>query len=66
MCVSPLLFTLLIHDCTITYCTNHMGGLHIKDEEPHCRKKVGLLTTWCRDKNILLNISKSREIVVEV
>ncbi|KAJ8346063.1 hypothetical protein SKAU_G00302560 [Synaphobranchus kaupii] len=62
--LSPLLFTLLTHDCTTTYITNHMVkfaddttlvGLITKDDETHYRKEVDLLTTWCRDNNLLLN-----------
>ncbi|KAJ8354257.1 hypothetical protein SKAU_G00218240 [Synaphobranchus kaupii] len=72
--LSPLLFTLLTHDCTTTYSTNHMAkfaddttlvGLITKDDETHYRKEVDLLTTWCRDNNLLLNVSKTKEIVVD-
>src|SRR4029434_10132780 len=31
----------------------------------HYRKEVNLLTTWCRDNNLLLNVSKTKEIVVD-
>ncbi|KAJ8353335.1 hypothetical protein SKAU_G00209020 [Synaphobranchus kaupii] len=30
-------------------------GLITKDDETHYRKEVDLLTTWCRDNNLLLN-----------
>ena len=72
--LSPLLFTLLTHDCTTTYSTNHMVkfaddttlvGLITKNDETHYRKEVNLLTTWCRDNNLLLNVSKTKEIVVD-
>ena len=72
--LSPLLFTLLTHDCKTTYSTNHMVkfaddttlvGLITKDDETHYRKEVSLLTTWCGDNNLLLNNSKTKEIVVD-
>ncbi|KAJ8336082.1 hypothetical protein SKAU_G00394250 [Synaphobranchus kaupii] len=52
--LSPLLFTLLTHDCKTNYSTNHMVkfaddttlvGLITKDDETHYRKEVDLLTT---------------------
>nr|XP_033487514.1 uncharacterized protein si:ch1073-145m9.1 [Epinephelus lanceolatus] len=70
----PLLFTLLTHVCTPTYSTNRMVkfadnttlvGLITKDNETHYRKEVNHLTTWCRDNNLLLNVSKTKEIVVD-
>ena len=73
--LSPLLFTLLTHDCTTTYSTNHMVkfaddttplvGLVTKDDETHYRNEVNRLTTWCRDNNLLLNVSKTKEIIVD-
>ena len=72
--LSPLLFTLLTHDCTTTYSTNHivksaddttLVGLITKGDESHYRNEVNLLTTWCRNNNLLLNVSKTKEIVVD-
>ena len=72
--LSPLLFTLLTHDCTPTYSTNHMVkfaddttlvGLITKNDETNYRKEVNLLTTWCSNNNLLLNVSKTKEIVVD-
>ncbi len=40
-------------------------GLSTKDDKTHYRKEVNLLTTWCRDNNLLLNVSKTKEIVVD-
>ncbi|KAJ8352219.1 hypothetical protein SKAU_G00236950 [Synaphobranchus kaupii] len=57
--LSPLLFTLLTHDCTTTYSTNHMVkfaddttlvGLITKDDETHYKKEVDLLTTCLMTK----------------
>lgn len=71
--LSPLLFTLLTHDCTPTHSSNHLVkfaddttlvGLITNGDETHYRKEVELLTRWCKDNNLLLNISKTKEIVV--
>src|SRR4029434_9781185 len=40
-------------------------GLITKSDETHYRKEVNLLTTWCRDNNLLLNVSKTKGIVVD-
>ncbi|KAM9809439.1 uncharacterized protein ACBT44_012682 [Syngnathus typhle] len=74
VCVlSPLLFTLLTHDCTATYSDNRIAkfadsttlvGLITKGDETQYRLEVDLLNTWCRDNNILLNVDKTKEIVV--
>ncbi|XP_062235277.1 uncharacterized protein LOC133932561 [Platichthys flesus] len=54
--------------------TNHMVkfaddttqvGLITKNDETHYRKEINLLTTWCRDHNLLLNVSKTKEMVVD-
>ena len=71
--LSPLLFTLLTHDCTPTHSSNHLVkfaddttlvGLITKGDETHYREEVELLTRWCKDNNLLLNVSKTKEIVV--
>ncbi|KAI3374360.1 hypothetical protein L3Q82_005961 [Scortum barcoo] len=71
--LSPLLFTLLTHDCTPTHSSIHLVkfaddttlvGLITKGDETHYRKEVQLLTRWCKDNNLLLNVSKTKEIVV--
>ncbi|XP_061149648.1 uncharacterized protein LOC133163607 [Syngnathus typhle] len=40
-------------------------GLITKGDETQYRLEVDLLTTWCRDNNLLLNIDKTKEIVVD-
>ena len=40
-------------------------GFITKDDETHYRKEVNLLTTWCKDNNLLLNVSKTKEIVAD-
>uniref|UniRef100_A0A672I8N9 Reverse transcriptase domain-containing protein n=2 Tax=Salarias fasciatus TaxID=181472 RepID=A0A672I8N9_SALFA len=71
--LSPLLFTLLTHDCISIHSSNHLVkfaddttlvGLITNSDETHYRKEVELLTRWCTDNNLLLNVSKTKEIVV--
>ncbi|KAM9781037.1 uncharacterized protein ACBT44_022394 isoform 2-T4 [Syngnathus typhle] len=72
--LSPLLFTLLTHDCTATYSDNRivkfaddttLVGLITKGDETQYKLEVDPLTTWCRDNNLLLNVDKTKEIVVD-
>ncbi|XP_049579031.2 uncharacterized protein [Syngnathus scovelli] len=71
--LSPLFFTLLTHDCTATYSDNRivkfaddtLVGLITKGDETRYRSEVDLLTTWCRDNNLLLNVNKTKEIIVD-
>ena len=72
--LSPLLFTLLTHDCTPTHSTNVLvkfadditvvGLIHNNDESNY-REEVSRLTTWCSDNNLTLNVEKTKEIVVD-
>lgn len=66
--------TLLTHDCTTPYSTNHpkfagdttlvVVSLITLGDETHYRKVVDLLTMWCSDNYLLLNVSKTKDIVV--
>ncbi|XP_068507038.1 tRNA-specific adenosine deaminase 1 isoform X3 [Syngnathus scovelli] len=72
--LSPLLFTLLTHDCTATYSSNHvleyaddttLVGLITEGDDTQYWSEVDLLTTWCRDNHLLLNVNKTKKIVVD-
>uniref|UniRef100_A0A3B1K914 Reverse transcriptase domain-containing protein n=1 Tax=Astyanax mexicanus TaxID=7994 RepID=A0A3B1K914_ASTMX len=72
--LSPLLFTLLTHDCTATYSSNHIikfaddttvVGLISKNDESAYREEVQWLTDWCRTNNLSLNVDKTKEMVVD-
>lgn len=72
--LSPLLFTLLTHDCTTTHTSSHivkfaddttLVGLITKGDETHYREEVHLLTKWCSNNNLLLNVSKTKEIAMD-
>uniref|UniRef100_A0A3P9J829 Alkylated DNA repair protein AlkB homologue 8 N-terminal domain-containing protein n=1 Tax=Oryzias latipes TaxID=8090 RepID=A0A3P9J829_ORYLA len=49
---------------TIILNTGAPQGCVTKGDETHYREEVDLLTKWCRDNNLLLNDSKTKEIVV--
>lgn len=40
-------------------------GLITKTDETY-RKEVDLLATWCRDSNLLLNVRKTKKIVIDL
>ncbi|KAM7374814.1 hypothetical protein PAMP_007451 [Pampus punctatissimus] len=72
--LSPLLFTLLTHDCSPTHNTNlfvkfaddtTVVGLINKNDESNYRDEVSQLAKWCRDNNLSLNVEKTKEIVVD-
>ncbi|XP_063344797.1 interferon-induced very large GTPase 1-like [Pelmatolapia mariae] len=72
--LSPLLFTLLTHDCVATHSSNHIikfaddttvVGLISKNDESAYREEVQRLTDWCKDNNLSLNVDKTKEMVVD-
>ncbi|KAK3565425.1 hypothetical protein QTP86_008245 [Hemibagrus guttatus] len=72
--LSPLLFTLLTHDCAAMYSSNHIlkftddtavVGLISKNHESAYREEVQRLKAWCKDNNLSLNIDKTKEMVVD-
>ncbi|KAK3532340.1 hypothetical protein QTP86_016032, partial [Hemibagrus guttatus] len=72
--LSPLLFTLLTHDCAAMHSSNHIikftddttvVGLISKDDESAYREEVQRLTARCKANNLSLNVEKTKEMVVE-
>ncbi len=70
--LSPLLFTLLTHDCTPSHNSNRfikfaddttVVGLISNRDETNYRSEVSRLAGWCSDNN--LNVEKMKEIVVD-
>ncbi len=71
--LSPLLFTLLTHDCTAKSSSNHIikfadkttvvGLIGNSDETPY-REEVAQLTEWCGANNLSLNVGKTKEVVM--
>ncbi len=72
--LSPLLFTLLTHDCTAKFSSNHIikfandttvvGLISNNDETPY-REEVAQLVEWCGANNLSLNVSKTNEVVMD-
>ncbi|KAI5089719.1 gastrula zinc finger protein XlCGF28.1-like [Silurus meridionalis] len=72
--LSPLLFTLLTHDCAPRHRSNHVikfaddstvVGLISKNDESAYREEVQRLTAWCGANNLSLNVDKTKEMVVD-
>ncbi len=72
--LSPLLFTLLTHDCTAMFSSNHIikfaddttvVGLISNNDETHYREEVAQLAEWCGANNLSLNVEKTKEIVLD-
>ncbi|KAL0148027.1 hypothetical protein M9458_056642 [Cirrhinus mrigala] len=72
--LSPLLFTLLTHNCTPSHSSNlfvkfaddtTVVGLISKRDETDYRSEVSRLAAWYRDNNLSLNVEKTKEIIVD-
>ncbi len=70
----PLLFTLLTHDCTAKFSSNHIikfaddttvVGLISNKDETHYREEVAQLAEWCGVNNLSLNVEKTKEVVMD-
>ena len=72
--LSPLLYSLFTHDCVATHSSNTIvkfaddttviGQITDCDETVY-REEVGKLTSWCQDNNLHLNVSKTKELIVD-
>ncbi|KAI4894750.1 hypothetical protein NFI96_033825, partial [Prochilodus magdalenae] len=71
--LSPLLYSLFTHDCVARQTTNVIFKFadstilgHITDgDETVYRKEVSTLSEWCYHNNLSLNISKTKEMMVD-
>ncbi len=72
--LSPLLFTLLTHDCTAKFSSNHIikfaddttaVGLISNNDETQYREEVAQLAEWCGTNNLSLNVGKTKEVVLD-
>ncbi len=72
--LSPLLFTLLTHDGTAKFSSNHINkfaddttvvGLISNNDETHYREEVAQLAEWCGANNLSLNVEKTKEVVLD-
>lgn len=72
--LSPLLFTLMTHDCGARYNSNHIikfaddttvVGLISNDDDSAYRDEVHQFINWCDTNNLHLNVNKTKEITVD-
>ncbi|KAK3574354.1 hypothetical protein QTP86_005145 [Hemibagrus guttatus] len=72
--LSPLLFTLLTHNCAAMHSSNHIVkfaddtivvGLISKNDRSAYRQEVQRLTVWCKANSLSLNVDKTKEMVVD-
>ncbi|KAK3537404.1 hypothetical protein QTP70_008859 [Hemibagrus guttatus] len=72
--LSPLLFTLLTHDCAAMHSSNHIikfvddttvVGLISKNDESAYREEVQRVTASCKANNLSLYVEKTKEMVVD-
>ncbi len=72
--LSPLLYSLYTHDCTATHSSNVIVkfaddttviGLITDNDETAYREEVSILTKWCQENHLSLNIDKTKELVVD-
>ena len=71
--LSPALFTVYTNGCTagsenctiIKYADDTvLLGLILNDDEEAYRDEIVIMTEWCRKHNLLLNVKKTKEIVI--
>ena len=72
--LSPFLFTLYTSDCRFSDGSCHLQkfsddsavvGLLSFDDETEYREKVDSFVSWCDDNFLLLNVSKTKELVID-
>uniref|UniRef100_A0A4W6DNS9 Reverse transcriptase domain-containing protein n=1 Tax=Lates calcarifer TaxID=8187 RepID=A0A4W6DNS9_LATCA len=72
--LSPLLFTLMTHDCFPRHATNRIVkfaddttvvGLIRDDNDLAYREEVEQLVDWCKDNSLILNVDKTKELIVD-
>lgn len=72
--LSPALFTLFTHDCTPIHSSNTIVkfaddttivGLISGNDEKHYREEVQHLVEWCFDNDLVLNTTKTKEIITD-
>ncbi|KAL1006621.1 hypothetical protein UPYG_G00074580, partial [Umbra pygmaea] len=72
--LSPLLYALFTYDCVATHSSNiiikfadntTILGLISNNDETAYREEVNALVTWCQSNNLSLNVSKTKEMIVD-
>ena len=72
--LSPLLFTLFTNDCRSSNESvilvkfsddTTISGLISQGDETSYREEVQSMVTWCEENNLVLNVSKTKEMIVD-
>ncbi|KAK1796897.1 hypothetical protein P4O66_000977 [Electrophorus voltai] len=72
--LSPLLYSLYTYDCTATSSSNIIVkfaddtvvvGLFSDNDERAYLEEIKHLENWCQENNLLLNVSKTKELIVD-
>ncbi len=72
--LSPLLYSLYTHDCVSSHSSTSIVkfaddtvvlGLINNDDEAAYLDEVERLTSWCQDNCLSLNVSKTKELIVD-
>jgi hypothetical protein len=72
--LSSLLYSLFTHDCVAAHNPNTVNkfaddttvvGPITEDDETAYRKEVRYLAVWCLEKNLSLNVSMTKELIVD-
>uniref|UniRef100_A0A4W5LD23 Reverse transcriptase domain-containing protein n=1 Tax=Hucho hucho TaxID=62062 RepID=A0A4W5LD23_9TELE len=72
--LSPLLYSLFTHDCMARHDSNTLikfaddttvVGLITDNDETAYREEVRDLAVWCQDNNLSLNVTKTKEMIVD-
>ncbi|KAL0195433.1 hypothetical protein M9458_009005, partial [Cirrhinus mrigala] len=72
--LSPFLYSLFTHDCRPVYGSNTIIkfadntmviGLISNNDETAYREEIKHLATWCTDNKLLLNTTKTKELIVD-
>ena len=72
--LSPLLYSLFTHNCVAKHDSNiiikfaddrTVVGLITNNDETAHREEVRDQAVWCHDNNLFLNVSKTKELIVD-
>ena len=72
--LSPLMYSLFTHDCVAEHDSNTIIKfaddttvvcLITDNDETDFREEVRELAVWCLDNNLSLNVSKTKELIVD-
>ena len=72
--LSPFLYSLFTHDCVAKHDSNTIikfaddttvVSLITENDETAYREEIRDLAVWCQDNNLSLNVSKTKELIVD-